>query len=213
MDLLNKLKKMRLLFLILLFPIAILVIKNTSLGEKSTIRKSFSQTEKAKEALEYCRAQGFNTDFCILADMRIHSGKDRMFIWNFNNSSIDQSGLCSHGCGDSPHSGDETKTAPIFSNIPDSHLSSLGKYKIGKRGYSNWGINVNYKLHGLETTNKNAYERLIVLHSWESVSNTPVYPSGTPEGWGCPAVSNDMMKILDKKLKATSKPVLLWVFN
>jgi hypothetical protein len=205
MDLLNKLKKMRLLFLILLFPIAILVINNTSLVEKSTINRSFSQTEKAEE--------GFNTDFCILADMGIHSGKNRMFIWDFKNNSIYKSGLCSHGCGDSPHSGDDTKTKPIFSNIPDSHLSSLGKYKIGKRGYSNWGINVNYKLHGLETTNKNAYERVIVLHSWESVSNTPIYPSGTPEGWGCPAVSNDMMKILDKKLKATSKPVLLWVFN
>ena len=204
---------MRLLYLILLFPLVILVIKNKSLGEKPSISKSLSQTEKAKEALEYCKNKGFNTNFCILVDMGIHSGKDRMFIWDFNNSSINQSGLCSHGCGDSPHSGDETKTAPIFSNKPDSHLSSLGKYKIGKRGYSNWGINVNYKLHGLETTNKNAYERLIVLHSWESVSNTPVYPEGTPEGWGCPAVSNDMMKILDKKLKAPSKPVLLWVFN
>ncbi len=91
MDLLNKLKRMRLLFLILLLPIAILVIKNTSLGEKPTISKSFSQTEKVKEALEYCKNQGFNTDFCILVDMRIHSGKDRMFIWDFNNSSINQS--------------------------------------------------------------------------------------------------------------------------
>jgi hypothetical protein len=213
MDLLNKLKKMRLLFLILLLPIVILVIKNTFLDEKPIISRSLSQTEKAKEALEYCKNQGFNTDFCILADMGIHSGKNRMFIWDFKNDSINKSGLCSHGCGDSQYSGDETRTAAIFSNIPDSHLSSLGKYKIGKRGYSNWGINVNYKLHGLETTNKNAYERLIVLHSWESVSNIPIYPSGTPEGWGCPAVSNDMMKILDKKLKATSKPVLLWVFN
>ncbi len=51
----------------------------------------------------------------------------------------------------------------------------------------------------------NAYRRLIVLHSWESDSNIPIYPNGTPEGWGCPAVSNDMMKILDKKLKATLK--------
>jgi hypothetical protein len=213
MDLLNKLKRMRLLFLILLFPIAILVFKNTSLGEKPTISKSFSQTEKVKEALEYCENKGFNTDFCILADMRIHSGKNRLFIWDFKNNSIYKSGLCSHGCGDSSYGKDETKTAPIFSNKPDSHLSSLGKYKIGKRGYSNWGININYKLHGLETTNKNAYERVIVLHSWKSVSNIPIYPSGTPEGWGCPAVSNDMMRILDEKLQSTSKPVLLWIFN
>jgi hypothetical protein len=213
MNLPNKHKSMKLLFIILLFPISILVIKKTSLNEKPNISGSLSQIEKAKEALEYCKNQGFNTDFCILVDMGIHSGKDRMFIWDFNSSSIAQSGLCSHGCGDSPHSGDETKTAPIFSNISDSHLSSLGKYKIGKRGYSNWGIHINYKLHGLETSNVNAYRRLIVLHSWEIVSNIPIYPNGTPEGWGCPAVSNDMMKILDKKLKEASKPVLLWVFN
>jgi hypothetical protein len=213
MDLLNKLKKMRILFLILLFPITILVINNISKNEKHTISRSFSQTEKAKEALDYCQAQGYNTDFCILVDMRIHSGKDRMFIWDFNNNSINQSGLCSHGCGDSPHSGDNTKTAPIFSNIPNSHLSSLGKYKIGKRGYSNWGINVNYKLHGLETTNKNAYERVIVLHSWESVSNIPIYPSGTPEGWGCPAVSNNAFLEIDSLLKRSKKSTLMWIYK
>ena len=204
---------MRLLFLLILFPAVVLVIKNTTLQEKPTISGSYSQAGKATEALEYCKRKGFDTDFCILLDMRIHSGKKRIFIWDFKNDSSFQSGLCSHGCGDFPWSEDRTKTAPVFSNAPDSHLSSLGKYKIGKRGYSNWGINVNYKLHGLESTNNNAYERVIVLHSWRSISNTPIYPSGTPEGWGCPAVSNEMMKILDKKLKVTSKPVLLWVFS
>jgi hypothetical protein len=213
MDSLNKLKKMRLLFLILLFPIAILVIKNTSLDEKPTISGSLSQTEKAKEALEYCQVQGFNTDFCILIDMSIHSGKDRMFVYSFEKGEIVDSALCSHGCGNAPWGRDETKTDPIFSNVEDSHSSSLGKYLIKNRGGSSFGIGVNYRLHGLETTNSNANKRDIVLHSWKHVSDTPVYPNGTPEGWGCPAVSNDMMKILDKKLKATSKPVLLWVFN
>ena len=213
MNLLRKHKHMKTLFLLLVIVVSSLFIQNTPKDIKFKNDNSTKQLIKSKEALEYCKNKGFNTDFCILVDMGIHSGKDRMFIWDFNSSSIAQSGLCSHGCGDSPHSGDETKSAPIFSNISDSHLSSLGKYKIGKRSYSNWGIHINYKLHGLETSNVNAYRRLIVLHSWESVSNIPIYPYGTPEGWGCPAVSNDMMKILDKKLKATSKPVLLWIFN
>lgn len=213
MSLPHKHKRMKLLFLILLFPISVLFIQNISLNDTLSPSTSFSQTEKAEEALKYCKTQGFNTDFCILVDMRIHSGKNRMFIWDLKNDSIIKSSLCSHGCGDSPWGQDETKTDPIFSNTSDSHLSSLGKYKIGKRGYSQWGINVNYKLHGLEPANKNAYKRYIVLHSWEMVSNTPTFPNGTPEGWGCPAVSNDMMKILDKRLQSTSKPVLLWVFN
>ena len=213
MNLLDKHKRMKFIFITLLLLLSFVFIQNTSFDNKEINGTPISQLEKAKEASEYCKANGLNTDFCILVDMRIHSGKDRMFIWNFKNDSIYKSGLCSHGCGNKPWGGDETRTTPVFSNTSDSHLSSLGKYKIGKRGYSQWGINVNYKLHGLETSNSKAYKRYIVLHSWDMVSNASIYPNGTPEGWGCPAVSNDMMKIIDKKLKATSKPVLLWVFN
>ena len=180
---------MKLFFLLILFPLSYLFIQNAR-PLASHKQQSFSQLEKAKEALEFCKSNHYNTEFCVLVDMRIHSGKNRMFVWDF-----------------------ETKTAPVFSNTPDSHLSSLGKFKIGDRGYSQWGINVNYKLHGLEKTNKNAYKRYIVLHSWEMVSDNPTYPEGTPEGWGCPAVSNEMMKQLDKKLKTSTKHVLFWVFN
>lgn len=203
---------MKLLILLLLFPLANLFIQNNSTFNLNS-EKSYTQSSKAKEALEFCKKNDYDTGFCILVDMRIHSGKNRIFIWDFEKDSSIISGLCSHGCGVNPWGEDETKTDPIFSNTSDSHLSSLGKYKIGKRGYSQWGINVNYKLHGLDATNKNAYKRYIVLHSWEMVPSESTYPNGTPEGWGCPAVSNDMMRILDKKLQSTSKPVLLWVFN
>lgn len=168
---------------------------------------------KEKEALEFCKTNNYDTTFCILIDMKIHSGKNRLFVWNFQNDSVLEKGLCSHGCGEYMWGEDETKTSPIFSNTPDSHCSSNGKYKIGKRGYSQWGINVNYKLHGLESTNKNAYKRYIVLHSWEMIPSNQPYPEGTPEGWGCPAVSNEIMKKLDSRLKKSTKPVLLWIFN
>jgi|TARA_B110000495_G_C22971484_1_gene570188 hypothetical protein len=169
--------------------------------------------DRIHEAKQYCKHEGINQKFCILIDMSIHSGKDRMFVYSFEKGEIIDSALCSHGCGNAPWGGDETKTDPIFSNVADSHSSSLGKYLIKNRGGSSFGIGVNYRLHGLETTNSNANKRDIVLHSWKHVSDTPVYPNGTPEGWGCPAVSNDMMRILDKKLQSTSKPVLLWIFN
>jgi hypothetical protein len=72
---------------------------------------------------------------------------------------------------------------------------------------------VNYKLHGLESSNSNAYDRLIVLHSWNDVPDSETYPNGTPEGWGCPAISNNLMKQVDSLLKLQSKPVLLWIFQ
>lgn len=144
--------------------------------------------------------------------MNIHSGKNRMFLWNFSQNSIQIQGLSSHGCGTHSWGVDETKTTPNFSNIPDSHLSSLGKFRIGKRGWSNWGIHVNYKLHGLENSNNNAYKRVIVLHSWEAIENKETFPLGTPEGWGCPAVNNKIMKELDKVL-IKEQSALLWVYK
>jgi hypothetical protein len=168
---------------------------------------------KAKEAYNYCKEKKLETNYCFLLDMSIHSGRERFFVWDFIKDTLIEKGMVSHGCGDNPWGGDYSKTNPEFSNTPESHLSSLGKFKIGARGYSQWGININYKLHGLESTNSKAYERFIVLHSWDMIPNKPNYPSGTPEGWGCPAVSNDFMKQLDERLKNKPKDVLLWIYK
>ena len=73
------------------------------------------------------------------------------------------------------------------------------------------GIHVKYLLHGLESSNSIALRRDIVLHSWERVSDEEVYPDGTPEGWGCPAVSDNDMRLIDQKLKSLGKKVLMWV--
>jgi len=169
--------------------------------------------QKAKEAVTFCKAKGYNTVFCLLIDMKLHSGKKRAFLYDLKKDSILASGMCAHGCGSYPWAGTYTKDKPVFSNVPDSHCSSLGKFMIGKRGWSSWGINVNYVLHGLDATNSNAKKRQIVLHSWEDVSETEIYPEGVPEGWGCPAVSNSFMRAIDPKLKASAKPVLLWMYN
>lgn len=168
---------------------------------------------KAKEAKEICKLKFFSVDFCLLADMSIHSGKKRIFLWDFSKDTLTDSGLCAHGCGEYPWASDYSKSSPVFSNVPGSHCTSLGKFKIGKRGYSSFGIHVNYLLHGLDSSNNNALEREIVLHSWEMVPEQEIYPAGSPEGWGCPAVSDDFMRKIDAKLKATEKPVLLWMYN
>lgn len=167
---------------------------------------------KAKEAFAYNNANGLNTDYCILVDMSIHSGKTRLFVWDLKKDTVILSGLCSHGCCKNQWGSDESKEDPTFSNVPDSHCSSKGKYKLGKRGYSNWGVNINYKMHGLENTNNNSEKREIVFHSWDMVSNNEVYPSGAPEGWGCPCISNELFLKIDPILKEQKTPVLFWIF-
>ena len=167
---------------------------------------------KAKEALVYCEENKMNTNFCILIDMRIHSGLKRFFVWDYKKDTITYSFLVSHGCGDNPWAGDFSKENPIFSNVDGSHCSSLGKYKIGQRAYSNWGVHIKYVLHGLEKTNSNALARYIVFHSWEAIPNEEVFPSGTPEGWGCPSISNENFQLLDPILQGVKSPVLMWIF-
>ncbi len=168
---------------------------------------------KAKEAMEFCKSKNFNTEFCILIDMSKHSGLKRFFVWDFSTDSIRNSFLVGHGCGENSWMGDFSKDNPKFSNIDGSHCSSLGKYKIGARGYSNWGVNIKYVLHGLDSTNSNALKRYIVFHSWEVVSDEEIFPSGTPEGWGCPTISNKSFKLIDPIIKSSSKPVLMWIYN
>ncbi len=174
----------------------------------------FDRTKmKSLEAFTFCKQKDFDTSICILIDMSLHSGVKRFMVWDFENDTILLSGMVSHGCCNSPWGADLTRDHPVFSNEEGSHCTSLGKYKIGKRGYSNWGIHVNYLMHGLEKENKNALAREIVLHSWENVSDDESYPSGTPEGWGCPAVSNSVMKQVDELLKNRTQPVLMWIYR
>ncbi len=168
---------------------------------------------KKQQAFEFCKTNNFNTNICFLLDMKIHSGKKRFFVYDFVKDTIIKSGLVAHGCGINYWSADDSKNTPVFSNVPESHLSSLGKYKIGKRGWSNWGIHVNYRIHGLDSTNDNAYKRNIVLHSWNLMTDEEIYPQGSAESWGCPAVSNQFMRELDALLKKQTKPVLLWMYN
>ncbi len=184
---------------------------------KSQVEKPAVNTskirKKAQKALLYCKQKNMNTDYCILVDMSVHSGLYRLFIWDFKQNKIVKKSLVSHGCGENSWGLDETKENVKFSNTPDSHCSSKGKYKIGKRAYSQWGIHIKYWLHGLDQTNSNALKRIIVLHSWDRVTEKENFPNGTAEGWGCPAVSNKTMRYLDKRLKHSKKPVLFWIFE
>lgn len=167
---------------------------------------------KSQSAITFIKANNMDTTACLLFDTKIHSGKKRLVVWNYLKDTIAETMVCTHGIGGAKGVQQSSAAQPIFSNIESSHASSIGKYRIGDRGWSNWGINVNYKLHGLEKTNSNAFKRYIVLHSWTAVSQEEVYPNASPFSWGCPAVSDEDMRTLDKLLK-TKKNVLLWIYH
>src|SRR5436190_1637972 len=126
---------------------------------------------KIKEAILFCKKQKLDTNIVFFVDMNIHSGKKRFFVFDLQNKKILHSGLCCHGIGM-----ESTCSSPVFSNVKGSNCTSLGKYKTGERSYSNWGINVHYKMHGLEKTNSNAFSRIVVLHSYDPIADEEIYP-------------------------------------
>ena len=169
--------------------------------------------EKAIEALQFCKNKKLNTDFCILIDMSLHSGVKRFVVWNFKDEKAVKTYLVGHGCGNNSWSSDESKDNPTFSNEDGSHLSSLGKYKLSGRGHSDWGINVKYLMYGLEESNSNALKRFIVFHSWNLMSDEETFPQGSPEGWGCPTISNKALREIDPMIQNSQMPVLMWIYQ
>lgn len=161
-------------------------------------------------ALQFCRLHKLDTSVAFLFNAAGHSGRKRFFIYDLQKNRVMRSSLCCHGMG-----GKSTCASPDFSNERGSNCTSLGKYRTGERAYSRYGIHVHYKLHGLERTNSNAYDRTVVLHSFDPVPEHEIYPSYLPMGWslGCPVISNSTMMYADSLLKSKKRPVLLWVYQ
>ena len=164
-----------------------------------------------KEAKEFCKENGYNESYYFLVDLSLHSGKNRFFIYDFTSKKVLDKNLVTHGSCDQFEENPDKWKKVKFNHRIDSHCSMKGKYKIGNRDYSSWGINVKYWLHGLEATNKSAEKRVVVLHSWSAVKNKEVYPRHSPLSWGCLAVSDAFMEKLDVRLQQSEKPVLLWI--
>lgn len=153
--------------------------------------------DRISEAQAFCKKNNMDTSITIMVDMSIHSGKNRIFVYDFKKKQIAIEGLCAHGVG-----GGSTPNKPVFSNKEGSYCTSLGKYKVKGRSYSNWGINIHYKMYGLEKTNSNAFKRIVVLHSYTPIPNEEIYPQTLfGQSAGCPVLSDVTMRKIDALLK------------
>ena len=163
---------------------------------------------KASSLDTYLKANNFNEELVFLVDMSIPSGKNRFFVYNIKKDAVDASSLVSHGVGSNKYENDD----PLkFSNLPDSKMTSEGKYKIGASYFGKFGLA--YKLHGLERTNDRAFERAVVLHAHKMVPETEVFPEYIIVSQGCPTVSTGFLSTLDKYIKGSKKPIMLWIYN
>ena len=163
---------------------------------------------KASSIKEYAKANNYSTEYCFLVDMSIPSGKKRFFVYNMRKDSLEFSALVSHGFGSTRKDCDDQL---VFSNMPYSFKTSLGKYKIGNSYNGTYGLS--YKLYGLDSTNNRAFERAIVLHSDLHVPENETYPNLIFQSAGCPTVTPSFLPILGSFIKSSKKPILMWIYN
>lgn len=128
-------------------------------------------------------------------DYSLPSTEPRMWVFDLHQHQLLFEELVSHGQG----SGDAVANA--FSNVPDSHQSSIGLFRTmnsyyGRNGYS-------LRLDGLEPdVNDLAFERAIVIHGADYVSHDFITQTGRlGRSHGCPAVREDITYPLIDSLK------------
>jgi hypothetical protein len=121
-----------------------------------------------------------------IVDFGKHSREKRLWIVDLAKKKLLYNSLVAHGRG----SGNEK--AVNFSNVENSHMSSLGFYLtentyIGKHGLS-------LKLQGLDKGfNSNAKERAVVVHGADYVSEAFVKQHGRlGRSHGCPALPKEI---------------------
>lgn len=155
---------------------------------------------------ERVAAKNYNNTIAFVIDMHIESGKNRFFVVDLNNDSIMDAGLVTHGrCNQNWLRGRK------YGNAVGCGCTSLGLYKIGSPYKGRFGLA--YKLHGLDSTNSNAFQRFVVLHSMECVPESETFPYPICQSDGCPTVSPGFLKKLQVILDSSSKPVLLYIYD
>jgi len=162
-----------------------------------------SLSEETEQLREFAERSGGNTDFGIIVNLGIKSGKKRFFVVDLSSNTIVKSGVVAEGSGD-VYSAYEKR----YSNEPGSMASSLGIYKIGKRAKTT----LSYQLFGLQESNSNAEKRSIVLQASDEVPyeeiNFPLLKTN-----GSLSLSGRFLKEISPMLNESMKPVLLWVYD
>lgn len=167
------------------------------------IERFNNQLSEVKDLMNLNHA--YNSKIAFFVDMKIKSGKNRFFVYDLVNNKILDEGLVAHGSGSETGIRGELK----FSNEPNSNCTSLGRYVVGKAYTGMFGKS--YKLSGLDETNSNAMKRAVVLHSYSAVpeEEQDYYISNSH---GCPMVSENFFKRLQKIIDSSKSPIILNVY-
>ena len=164
--------------------------------------------DRADQAYRFAKRKGMNTNYCVFVDYSIPSGSPRVFVWSFAEHKVVYRGHAMHGPGKG-----STAEKPVFSNVPGSHCSSVGKFEVTRQhGIRN---KTGYCLKGLERSNSRAYSRGIMIHGSGWVDNNTwrrYIPLNGKCCLGCVTVSRKDMKHIGRIIEQEDKHLLLWSY-
>jgi len=132
-------------------------------------------------------------------DYAIPSHRKRLWVMDFGTGTLINHLLVTHGSGSNP--GPDPSRPTVFSNVNDSHQSSLGLMKTGETYYGMWGYSL--KLDGLDPVlNGRVRDRHIVVHGADWAGQKFLDQNGTlGMSWGCPTVGSAHSRSLIDTIK------------
>jgi L,D-transpeptidase catalytic domain len=182
--------------ILLLFPLLFV-------NSNSTIERLTVQTKEVKKHIN--DNSNWNREIAFFIDMKVHSGKNRFFVYDLKNNKVIDQGLVAHGSGSETGIPGQLK----FSNIDGSYCTSLGKYTIGGSYQGRFGKA--YTLQGLDSSNSNALTRHIVLHKFSSVPYNE-QEENIVNSLGCPMVNEQFYNRLQKIIDNSKTKILLSIY-
>jgi hypothetical protein len=207
-----------LLFFIILFVCVSWLVRSPWLKEviiqdrsrhSSNLIAGFDEHAKTKLRADMVRKfvskYHYNDRTCFLINMSLPSGRYRFYVYDLKKDSVTAEGLVAHG-----NCFQEWLAGRKYSNVVGCGCTSLGKYRIGNSYTGKFGYS--YKLYGLDSSNNNAFERTVVLHSHTCVPSSQT-DDEICQSNGCPMVSPSFLEIIKPIINHSSKPILLWIYE
>ena len=166
---------------------------NYNLLTGSAAKPSFAVYKKALTGYYNLKKEGkLKKEIISIVDFTLPSNKKRLWVIDLAKNLVLVNDLVAHGRNTG------NIVAENFSNLPDSHMSSLGFYVTGNTYFGKHGLSL--RLKGMEANfNGNAMKRAIVLHGADYVSEDFIKNYGRlGRSFGCPAVSSEISaKVID----------------
>ncbi|TDW49156.1 L,D-transpeptidase-like protein [Flavobacterium sp. 270] len=199
---------MRILFIALLLSLSSFTTFNVTNKKVILSEIEYTRLNEHVNEIKSCTAanKGYSRKIAFLVDMKIKSGKNRFFVYDLEKNEIIDQGLVAHGSGsETGIKGDILQ----FSNLPNSNCTSLGRYSVEKSYKGVFGKA--FRLAGLDESNSNAMKRAVVLHCYKEV------PDDEKEYYiinshGCPMVSEQFFKRLEKIIDSSDSKIMLSVY-